>query len=427
MTMSCKAADKCGGCTWIHMPYEQQLAVKDQMMHELFSLFASESSIQLMPITGTDDPYHYRNKVTSPFAPGKRGPHGGREILHGMYEAGSHRIIDSSECLLENERAQHVIRSLVPLMKRYKIVPYDEDLHKGFLRYAIVRVGHESQEMLLTLVTNGEDFPASRNFCRDLVKKCPYITSIVQNINTSQTNTILGKRERRLYGPGFILDTLCGLSFKVSSQSFYQVNSLQTARLYETAIQLADLKGNEIVIDAYCGTGTIGLVAAKRGAAQVIGIDNVESAVHDARENARHNGIDNARFVCADAGDYMLQEAAHMTNRVVDVRNTRRKLSVLSEETLPGAHSEVHPQECLEKRSIVVFMDPPRTGSSPEFLQALINLAPDKIVYISCNPHTQARDLEYVCERGYALRIVQPIDMFPHTPHIESVALLQKE
>ncbi|MBQ9044131.1 MAG: 23S rRNA (uracil(1939)-C(5))-methyltransferase RlmD [Eggerthellaceae bacterium] len=386
----CSASRACGACQHVGEPYAEQLRAKDARVAELFSGEAFAKA-ELRPIIGMDEPFHYRNKVISPFAPGKRGPNGGREILTGMYVAGTHKLVNTDGCLVENEQAQQVVRSIRQLMRKHRIEPYDEDRGAGFLRHVVVRVGHESGEVLVTLVTNADEFPASKAFCRALVKQCPFITTIVQNVNTRQTNVILGQDERRLYGPGFILDTLCGLSFRISSQSFYQVNAVQTTVLYETAIQLAQLGDARSVIDAYCGTGTIGLVAAKRGAAQVTGVDSVESAIRDARENARHNGIENARFVAADATAFMRDMAA------------------------AGENADV------------VLMDPPRAGSTPEFLDACAQLAPKRIVYVSCNPETQVRDLRHLVERGYKTQVVQPVDMFPHTEHVETVVLLSRK
>lgn len=386
----CSVSRECGACQHVGEPYDGQLAAKDERVRALFagSAFAHAD---VRPILGMDDPFHYRNKVTSPFAPGKRGPNGGREILTGMYAAGTHKLVNTDGCLVENERAQQVVSTIRQLARKHHVEPYDENRHVGFLRHVVVRVGHESDEVLVTLVTNGAEFPSSKAFCRALVKRCPFITTIVQNVNTRQTNVILGEREQRLYGPGFILDTLCGLSFRISSRSFYQVNAVQTTVLYEKAIEFARLDGTSTVIDAYCGTGTIGLVAAKRGAAQVTGVDSVDSAIRDARENARHNGVGNARFVTADAGDFMRQMAAE------------------------------------GERADVVLMDPPRAGSTPEFLDALVHMAPDSVVYISCNPETQVRDLRYLAECGYVTQLVQPVDMFPHTDHIETVAAVVRQ
>lgn len=385
----CPAARSCGGCSRVNEPYERQLESKDARMRELFG--DAFPGVELRPILGMDEPYHYRNKVISPFAPGKRLPKGGREILTGMYAAGSHRIVSTDGCLVENERARRVVQAVRSICVRHRIEPYDENRGTGFLRHAVIRVGHESGEVLVTLVTNGDEFPASKSFCRELVKKCPFVTTVVQNVNTRQTNVVLGEKERRLYGPGFILDTLCGLSFRISAQSFYQVNAVQTTVLYEKAVEFAKLGEGGSAIDAYCGTGTIGLVAAKRSHAHVIGVDSVESAIRDARENARHNGVGNARFVTADASEFMLETAS--AGRAVDV----------------------------------VFMDPPRAGSTPDFIEALARLAPARVVYISCNPVTQVRDLVDLADWGYTASIVQPVDMFPHTDHVETVALLARD
>ena len=415
-TPVCPHAQTCGACQHVNEPYAAQLARKDARVAELFGGF---EDAELRPILGMDDPFRYRNKVVSPYAPGKKLPGaapGGRaekgkgsrgdrareargrrtagrarhEILCGMYAAHSHRIVPTDGCLVENEQAKQVILAIRSLMPRFGIEPYREDAHSGFLRHAVVRVGHTSGEMLVTLVTNGREFPGSRAFCRELARRCPGITTVVQNVNERQTNVILGEREQVLYGPGFILDQLCGLSFRISSQSFYQVNAVQTEVLYERAIDLAGFTGSETAIDAYCGTGTIGLVAAKRGARQVIGVDTVASAVRDARENAKHNGVENARFAVGDAGAFMRERAA--AGDAVDV----------------------------------LLMDPPRAGSSEEFLAAAVTLAPRRIVYISCNPTTQVRDLAFLRQRGYAVRTVQPVDMFPHTDHIETIALVER-
>ena len=379
-------------------------------MAELFDGLAGESTV-MYPIAGMGEPYHYRNKVVSPYAPGRRiKPKAAKaakgdkrastredkhaptyEILCGMYAAGTHRIVPTDACLIENRIAKKIILAVRDLMPSFRIEPYREDANTGFLRHAIVRVGHTSGEVLVTLVTNGRQFPGSKALVRELVKRCPEITSIVQNVNTRQTNVILGTDEIRLYGPGFILDKLCGLSFRISSQSFYQVNAVQTEVLYRQAVELARFSGTERAVDAYCGTGPIGLVAAKHGAAQVVGVDSVASAIRDARETARHNGVENARFVVGDAGAFMREAAAG--GEQVDV----------------------------------VLMDPPRAGSSEEFLESLAACAPARAVYISCNPETQARDVRQLERRGYRLRTLQPVDMFPHTDHIETVALLERE
>lgn len=400
----------------MRVPYARQLAEKQRFIAELFDDIAPENAV-LRPILGMENPYHYRNKVISPYAPGKKLPgaagksgkaRGGkdkgkggkrpaprREILTGMYAAGSHKLVPTDECAIENRTAKAVTLAVRDIMARYGVEPYSEDAGTGFMRHAVVRVGHESGEVLVTLVTNAAAFPAAKSFCRELVRRVPAVTTVVQNVNTRQTNVILGDEERTLYGPGFILDTLCGLSFRISSQSFYQVNATQTEALYRAAIELAQLSGTETVIDAYCGTGTIGLVAARgidgaSGAARVIGVDNVASAIHDARQNARHNGVKNAEFFAEDATEFM------------------RKLAAGGEQV------------------DVLLMDPPRAGSTPEFLEAAAAMKPRRIVYISCNPETQARDARILRRLGYAISVIQPVDMFPHTNHTECIISLTK-
>lgn len=422
----CGASFKCGACQHIAKPYDQQLQAKGEYVRQLFvnagivadDAVANESIF--LPVLGMDEPYRYRNKVISPFARGKRladGKRGARyEIKTGMYAAHSHRLVDTDGCLIENEQAKQVVRQIKHLMGKFGIEPYDEDTGVGFMRHVVVRVGHESGEMLVTLVTNDDEFPASRAFCRELVHRCPFITTVVQNVNTRQTNVILGEKENRLYGPGFILDTLCGLGFRISSKSFYQVNSVQTEVLYNTAIDLAGLDGAQDVIDAYCGTGTIGLVAASRGARSVVGVDSVESAIRDARENARHNGIENAHFVVGDASAFMREFAAG--DGLADEGLSSAGDSATGVGSAAG--------DGFTTGETVVFMDPPRAGSTEEFLDSLATLAPQRVVYISCNPETQVRDLAYLQKLGYKTTKVVPVDMFPHTNHVETVALVVK-
>lgn len=412
----CPVQKRCGGCQLLSLPYEEQLSRKQAEIHMLFDELSNRST-EFCPIAGMDEPYYYRNKVTSPYVLGKKLPAKGTqsnsgsvkksfnkkrparyEILCGMYAQGTHKIVPTDECLLENRTAKKVILTIKQLMQRYHMEPYNEDKGTGFLRHAIVRVGHTSGEMLVTLVTNKPEFSGSKNFCHELVKRVPEVTTIVQNINTRITNAILGQDEKTLYGPGFILDELCGLSFRISSHSFYQVNSTQTEVLYRKAIEMAQLTGKETVLDAYCGTGTIGLVAAKglpdnphAHAAKVIGVDNIGSAIKDARNNAKHNGLDNANFVTDDAGRFMVEQSH----------------SGLDVDTL--------------------IMDPPRAGASLDFLKATCTLDPYRIVYISCNPKTQKRDVSFLLKHGYVLTRVQPVDMFPHTEHTENICLLVKK
>lgn len=448
----CAVFGLCGGCSLLDVPYEAQLAAKERTVFELFSKIADEQAFR--PIKGMGDPYHYRNKVISPYAPGRKSARGGgrlaagaqgaaglgkgrregaragkaapqREILTGMYAKGTHKLVPTDACALENQVAKKVTLVVRDLMRKWGIEPYDEDAHAGFMRHAVVRVGHASGEVLVTLVTNGDEFPSSKSFCRELAKRVPEVTTVVQNVNTRQTNVILGEKERVLYGPGFILDTLCGLSFRISSHSFYQVNATQTEVLYNTAIELANLRGAETVIDAYCGTGTIGLVAAKHGARRVVGVDNVESAIRDARQNAQHNGVENAEFVALDASAFLMALSVHERDGL-SAREAERAGAQASgaahERASLGGGAEPEPGDDL-----VLLMDPPRAGSTERFLDAAARLAPSRIVYISCNPVTQARDVAYLAQRGYRAEVIQPVDMFPHTDHVETIVLLQKE
>lgn len=378
----------------LSVPYDQQLRSKQAEMEALFAdLLDGDACIR--PIVGMRDPRHYRNKVVSPYVSAYDKKARRRRVLCGMYERGTHRVIDSRECLIENQEAKRIILAIRDLMPKFGIAPYDEDADTGFLRHVQVRVGHASGEVMVTLVTREDAFPASKAFVRALIKMHPSITTVVQNVNTRQTNVIMGDKERTLYGPGFILDSLCGLSFRISSKSFYQVNVEQTEALYTRAVEMARLTGVETVMDAYCGTGTIGLVAARGvsggpGAARVIGVEERPDAVADARNNARHNGVAAAEFVADDAGAFM------------------RTLAARGEE--------------LD----VLLMDPPRSGSTPDFLKAACTLAPHRIVYISCNPKTQARDAEYLVAHGYRIDEMQPVDMFPHTPHTENILSFER-
>ena len=365
-----------------------------------------------------------------------------------MYEQGTHKLVPTTSCLIENEVGQQVVSAIKAIMQRHAIEPYNEDTGEGFMRHVVVRVGHESGEVLVTIVTNEEKFPAGKSFAKELIARVPQVTTVVQNVNMRQTNVILGEQETVLYGPGFILDTLCGLSFRISSTSFYQVNATQTEVLYNTAVELAGLTGAQTVIDAYCGTGTIGLVAATRGAQRVIGIESNAAAVRDAWENARHNGVENATFIAADATQFMREFAQKDTDEFVnEVRaNAAAELGEEAEDAVArvagfdGAAPETDrkadaapvvdfnaPVAAANEtagQELVLLMDPPRAGSTPEFLHAAADLAPERIVYVSCNPETQVRDIELLQKRGYELQIVQTVDMFPHTAHVETVALL---
>ncbi len=472
MKSPCPVDVQCGGCEAIALPYEQQLLLKNALVADLFEGVGGD--FELRPILGMQDPFRYRNKIISPFAPGKKieqskasaGADKGDdqkkkrrqrgltcEILTGMYEQGTHRLVPTTSCLIENEVGQQVVSAIKAIMQRHAIEPYNEDTGEGFMRHVVVRVGHESGEVLVTIVTNEEEFPAGKSFAKELIARVPQVTTVVQNVNMRQTNVILGEQETVLYGPGFILDTLCGLSFRISSTSFYQVNATQTEVLYNTAVELAGLTGAQTVIDAYCGTGTIGLVAATRGAQRVIGVESNAAAVRDAWENARHNGVENATFIAADATQFMREFAQKDTDEFMEEARMNAAAELGEEvedaaaraagfdgaapetdrkaDTAATADSDAFATAASANENagqeLVLLMDPPRAGSTPEFLQAAADLAPQRIVYVSCNPETQVRDIELLQKRGYELQIVQPVDMFPHTAHVETVALLSRK
>lgn len=414
-SQNCPYSKECGACSHVNMPYSRQLERKQEYIARLFEREISQGCV-LEPILGMECPWGFRNKIVSPFAAEKRKPASrtaksgskgnasrrapGRirseRILHGMYARGSHRIIQLDRCPVEHESGRKVVKAVAQIMARYGVPAYDEDVGTGFIRHVLVRVGHNSGEVLVVLVTNGREFTGSKNFAKELVRRCPEITTIVQNVNTRQTNVILGEEDRVLYGPGFILDTLCGLSFRISPRSFYQVNARQTEALYLTAIDWAledaqGARGAESIMDAYCGTGTIGLVAASRSKnACVVGVDKVEDAIRDARKNAVHNGIENAEFVAADAGAFLRERAAQ------------------------------------GERFDVLLMDPPRAGSSEEFLRAVAESGVGRVAYISCNPETQARDARILDGLGYKAKRIRAVDMFPHTDHVENVTLFER-
>lgn len=377
-TTQCPLYRKCGGCQLQNMDYPRQLAWKQNRVKKLLGKF-----VQPEPILGMEHPYHYRNKVQAAFTADRRG-----NILSGVYQSSTHHVVPVESCLTEDETADKIMLSVRKLLKSFKLKPYDEMTERGFLRHVLVKRGFASGQIMVVLVAASPIFPAKK-FVKALLKMHPEITTVLLNLNDRHTSMVLGEREKVLYGPGYIEDTLCGCRFRISAKSFYQINPVQCERLYAVAMNYAGLTGKETVIDAYCGIGTIGMVAAKQ-AGSVYGIELSRDAVHDAVFNAKLNHIHNIRFLCADATE---------------------SLTAMAED---GDHADV------------VFMDPPRAGSTERFLLSLSELAPERIVYISCNPETQARDLDYLCARGYAVRKIQPVDMFPHTNHVETVVLMSR-
>lgn len=378
---SCPVYKKCGGCQLQNLSYEEQLAFKQRKVEKLLKRFG-----KVLPIIGMDNPYHYRNKVQAAFFTTRQG-----KIVSGVYQSGTHHVVGIDSCQIEDETADKIIVAVRKLLPSFKLTTYNEDTGKGFLRHVLVKRGFATNQVMLVLVTGTPVFPSKNNFVKAIVKQFPEITTVIQNINPYSTNLVLGERQNILYGKGYIEDILCGCRFRISPKSFYQINPVQTEVLYGKAIEFAHLKGDETVLDTYCGIGTIGIIAAKHGAGRVIGAELNGDAVRDAIVNAKANNLKNIRFYKTDAGDFMREAAQEST------------------------------------RPDVVFMDPPRAGSSETFLDALTQMSPKTVVYVSCNPETLARDLAYLTQNSnYLVQKIQPVDMFPHTQHVECVVLLQR-
>ena len=378
-TTTCPYAKKCGGCQYQGMDYAAQLKKKQKEMNKLLKDFGKPEQI-----IGMKDPLHYRNKVHAVFGRTRRG-----EIISGTYETGTHKIVNIDECMIEDEISQSIIRTIRSLIRSFKIKTYDEDTGYGLLRHVLVRRGFTTGQVMVVLVLSSPILPSKNNFVKALRKEHPEITTVVLNVNDKKTSMVLGERDIVLYGKGYIEDTLCGCTFRISPQSFYQINPVQTERLYQTAIDYAELTGKERVIDAYCGIGTIGMVASKK-AREVIGVELNRNAVKDARINAKLNQIKNITFYEGDAGKFMVSMAEE------------------------------------GEKADVVFMDPPRSGSDETFLSSVIKLAPKRIVYVSCGPDTLARDLKYLTGHGYKVKKIQPVDMFGYTEHCEMVVSVEK-
>lgn len=377
----CPVFRQCGGCQLLDVPYHEQLKQKQAQMQSLLGKFCTVHSI-----TGMEDPFHYRNKVHAVF-----GYHKG-ETVSGVYREGTHDLVPVEHCMIEDEKADEIIGTIRGMLKSFKIRTYDEDSQYGLLRHVLVRRGFATGQIMVVLVTASPVFPSKNNFVKALREKHPEITTIVQNINGRGTSMVLGDREHVLYGKGYIEDVLCGCRFRISSRSFYQVNPVQTQRLYAKAIELAGLTGTETVLDAYCGIGTIGIIAAASGrAANVIGVELNEDAVKDAIRNAKCNEIKNIRFYCNDATRFMTQMAANGV--AVDV----------------------------------VLMDPPRSGSTEEFIRAVKAVRAKRVVYVSCGPDTLARDLAVFAKLGYEAKGAWVFDMFPETNHCEVCCYLERK
>ena len=384
-TSPCPFSARCGGCTSVHIPYPEQLQRKQAAMEKLLS-----GICKVEPIIGMADPWHYRNKVHAVIGTDFKT----KQPISGVYQRGTHRVVPVQGCLIEDPRADRIIQTIVAMIPRYKLRIYNENTHRGFLRHVMVRTGQNTDQIMVILVTTASEFPGGKAFVTELVEKHPEITTVVLNVNQKETSMVLGTRDVTLFGPGYLEDELCGKRFRISPQSFYQVNARQTEILYRTAIDFAALTGHETLLDAYCGTGTIGLCASDH-VKQLIGVELNADAVRDAKVNAKLNGVTNADFICEDAGRFMVKMAR-----------------------------EGHTPD-------VLIMDPPRSGSDERFLRSVLTSGPKRIVYVSCGPDTLARDAKFLVKGGGLRPIYRavkaiPVDMFPHTEHCECVMLLER-
>ena len=376
----CGVCTACGGCQLQQLSYKAQLEYKQHKVQDALRRHGLEK-IQVLPVIGMENPYEYRNKIQVPIG---RDPHG--HIVSGFYRQGTHKIIPIEKCEIEDARATKVISVIKQLMKEFKYAPYDEDQQTGLIRHVLIRTSYHYDEMMVTLVTRLDEFKGKNNFVKELVKRCPIITTVIQNINHRETNVILGEKERVLFGPGHIKDSILGVDFLISSKSFFQVNPIQVEKLYQKALEFSKISSKSQVFDAYCGIGTISLIAAKK-AHNVVGVEIVKEAIIDAKKNAKLNKINNAEFFVGDAG-------------------------------------EIYSKLRREGRDFdCVFVDPPRKGLSEEFVSYLLEEEPPTICYVSCDPETLSRDLNLLSKK-YSINDIQPVDMFPMTFHIESVVSL---
>ena len=380
--MNCvNRAKKCGGCPMLDKPYAEQLKQKETAVRALLSKYGPVN-----PIRGAEDPCHYRNKVISTFAAGPGG-----KLVSGIYAAGTHKVLPVESCLLQDEVLDTVMQAVQAAANACRYQPYNEDKGTGLLRHCLLRRGVVTGQVMVVLVTAQPVLPGAKNFVRTLLaeaeKRHVPVTTVVQNFNPRRTSVVLGEEEKVLYGKGFILDTLCGKTYALSPRSFYQINHAQTEVLYQLAVEAAHLTGKEVVLDAYCGIGTIGLTASSK-ARQVVGVELNRDAVHNAIGNAKHNNVKNARFFAADATQWITEAAT------------------------------------AGQKADVIFMDPPREGSTPAFLESVARMAPRRVVYVSCNPETLARDLALLTKKGYKVESSTPVDLFPQTAHCEVVTSL---
>ena len=382
VTPRCPVARQCGGCQLQAMDYKEQLAYKERKIYNNITRIGGFDEVPMLPIMGMDEPWRYRNKAQFPWGLDKDG-----KIITGFYAGRTHAIIENEDCLLGIEENREILKIIKNHLERCHIRPYDEASHSGLIRHTLIRKGFHTGELMVCQVINGKSLPHQDELTEQLLK-IPGMTSISVNINRDQTNVILGNEVINLYGPGYITDSIGGVKYRISPLSFYQVNPVQTEKLYSTALEYAGLTGGETVWDLYCGIGTISLFLAQK-AKKVYGVEIVPQAIDDARENARINGIENVEFFVGKA-----------------------------EEVLPREY---------EKNQVyadVIVVDPPRKGCDEVCLDTIVKMGPKRVVYVSCDSATLARDMKYLAERGYEVVKVRGCDMFPHSGHVETIVLL---
>lgn len=379
----CPIFHQCGGCTLLHMTYERQLKEKTEIVRRVLQGIAG-IKVKVPDCLGMENPYHYRNKNQVVFKNAGNG-----RIISGFYEKGTHNVIDFKRCLIQDQYADEIVETIKKLMIELGIPAYNEDYQQGFLRHVLIKRSFATNQTMVVLITGKNNFPKEKEFISRLLVLHPNITTIIQNLNNSQTSAVLGEKEKVLYGNGYILDILMGKKFLVSSKSFYQVNPYQTEVLYKTALEMANLNRDEVLLDAYSGVGTIGIIASEK-VKRVVSVEIVEEAVKAGIRNAKLNNIKNIHFNYQDATKYMIDSARHGS------------------------------------RIDVVILDPPRRGCGDLFMAAVIASKIKKVIYISCNPVTQAKDIKKLLRNGYVVTGVQPVDLFPHTSHVECIICLQK-
>ena len=384
MEPGCSVFHQCGGCAYRHIRYEEELLIKEQRVRDVIARIAGLRETLVQPILRASDEKRYRNKAQLPFAVDKE-----KNVQVGFYALHSHRVVACNDCMLQPKVFCTAMDTVKQWAKQSGVTVYNEESQQGCLRHLYLRLGEKTKELMVCIVANQAKLPKERKLIEQLKERVPGLCSVVLNINCEKTNVILGKTCRTLWGRGFILDELCSLQFALSPLSFYQVNRTQAKCLYRLAAEYAMLNKEDVLLDLYCGTGTIGLSMAHQ-AKEVIGVEVVPQAVENAKENAKRNGIENARFLCADAA-----KAAQMLQQ-----------------------QGVLPQ--------VIVIDPPRKGCAAALVDTIVQMHPKRVVYVSCDPATLARDLKLFSQRGYQAVTIQPVDMFPRTAHVECVAWMQK-